>query len=137
MVMIRAWGATSRVIRALGTKSVPARDTVDRNGWNDFGSVESYERRWIGFFENPKIDSFEVCRGLNHAFHFDIIPTIPVLEAAINACRRTNSPALASRIFHALREKCSNDRQYSEYVQYLKPLKESLGILAPEEFGRL
>jgi cytochrome c oxidase subunit 5a len=117
--------------------TVAPRDSVDRNGWNDFGSVEGYERRWMAFFENPEIDEFEVNRGLNHAFVYDIVPTIPVLEAALRATRRTDSPALAARIFHALRQKCTSTKQYTDYVAHLQPLKDSLGVLAPEEFGRL
>lgn len=111
-------------------------DLPEGTGWNDFGSVEQYERKWIKFFERSDMDCFELSRGLNHAFHFDIIPTIPVLEAAIKAARRINEPIIACRVFHALREKCKSDQQYVEYSKHLSELKDQLGIKAPEEIGR-
>lgn len=106
-------------------------------GWNDFGSVPAYESKWIEFFKNSAYDQFELQRGLNQCFAFDIVPTVPVLEAALRACRRLDDFAAAVRVFGALRQKCKNDAEYLEYSQYLKPIKEELGVMTPEEIGRI
>lgn len=106
-------------------------------GWNDFGSVPAYESKWIEFFKNSAYDQFELQRGLNQCFAFDIVPTVPVLEAALRACRRLDDFAAAVRVFGALRQKCKNDAEYLEYSKYLKTIKEELGVMTPEEIGRI
>lgn len=102
-----------------------------------FKNVEDFENRWIKFFRNDAFDQFELQRGLNHCFNHDIIPTIPLLEEALRACRRLNDLGAAMRIFGALREKCKDDDEYESYVKHLDPIKEELGVTSPEDFGRL
>lgn len=106
-------------------------------GWNDYGSVPAYETKWIEFFKNSAYDQFELQRGLNQAFSYDIVPTVPVLEAALRACRKLDDLGAAIRTFGALREKCKDDREYLEYKKYLQPIKEELGIPSPEEINRI
>ncbi len=105
-------------------------------GWNDYGSVEKYEHKWIPFFREKAYDQFELQRGLNHCFQYDIVPTIPVLIEAIRAARRLNDFATASRVFGALREKCRDDAEYAGYVIHLDAIKKELSISSPNEFGR-
>ena len=102
-----------------------------------FPSVPEYESKWTQFFESSAYDQFELQRGLNKAFSYDIVPTVPVLEAALKAARRLNDYGAAMRVFGALRQKCSDDKQYEEYVKYLEPIKQELGISAPEDIGRI
>lgn len=100
-------------------------------------SVEDYESKWITFFRDEAYDQFELQRGLNHCFSHDIVPTVPILEVALRTARKLNDLAAAMRVFGALREKCKDDKEYAEYVKYLEPIKQELGISAPEDFGRL
>lgn len=106
-------------------------------GENPFPTVPEYESKWTAFFSASAYDQFELQRGLNLAFSYDIVPTIPVLEAALRACRRLNDCAAAMRIFGALRQKCKDDKEYEEYVKHLEPLKQELGVSAPEDIGRI
>lgn len=111
--------------------------TADYSSGNPFPSAAEYEGRWTDFFANAAYDQFELQRGLNHAFSYDIVPTVPVLEAALRACRRLNDYGAAMRIFGALRQKCATDKEYEEYVKHLEPIKQELGISAPEDVGRM
>lgn len=116
--------------------TIPLRHAHEGTGWNDYGSVPAYESRWIQFFTTEAYDQFELQRGLNACFSYDIIPTVPVLEAALRACRRLNDFSQAVRVFGALREKCKDDTEYHGYVKYLQHIKEELGVPAPEDIGR-
>jgi cytochrome c oxidase subunit 5a len=102
-----------------------------------FPTIPEYESKWTQFFANSAYDQFELQRGLNKAFAYDIVPTIAVLEAALRAARRLNDYGAAMRIFGALRQKCIDDKQYEEYVKYLEPIKQELGVSAPEDIGRI
>jgi cytochrome c oxidase subunit 5a len=101
-------------------------------------------------------DKFEVQRGLNNVFAYDLVPSVKVCEAALRACRRGTVPlpsatstkesqpscrqvgfiqmlmvvadySTSVRIFEALREKTENKTQYDAYVNELKPVREELG----------
>lgn len=115
---------------------ITSRHAHEGTGWNDYGSVPAYESRWTQFFTTEAYDQFELQRGLNSCFSYDIVPTVPVLEAALRACRRLNDFSQAVRIFGALREKCKDDAEYHDYVKYLQPIKDELGVPAPEDIGR-
>lgn len=41
------------------------------------------------FFESVE-DTFELQRGLNNCFAYDLVPGMPIVEAAIKASRRLN-----------------------------------------------
>lgn len=94
-----------------------------------------FQQRWIEHF-NQAPDTFELQRGLNNCFGFDLVPPVPVLEAALKASRRLNDFATAVRIFGGLKSKTENDVQYEQLVAYLRPLMNELGVQTPEELGR-
>jgi len=110
--------------------------------------------RYEKFFHGAN-DKFEVQRGLNNVFAYDLVPSVKVCEAALRACRRgtpfpSGSPShvppdpltfatdmadchlvadysTSVRIFEALREKTENKTQYEAYCNELKPVREELG----------
>lgn len=102
----------------------------------DESQPELFQQKWTTFFSKDAYDSFEVCRGLNNCFSYDIVPPVPVLEAALRACRKYDDFATASRIFVGLREKMEKEEHYEEYLKALRPLMDELGVLTPEELGR-
>ncbi|KAI8059112.1 cytochrome c oxidase subunit VA-domain-containing protein [Gongronella butleri] len=98
---------------------------------------ESYEAmadRYVKFFDGVE-DLFELQRGLNNAFAYDLVPPVAVVESALKASRRVNDYATAVRVFEGLKEKVENDSQYEEYLKELAPLKTDLGVLTKEEMG--
>ncbi|CAG8603261.1 16815_t:CDS:2 [Funneliformis caledonium] len=97
-------------------------------------SFEAFTERYIKFFEGVD-DRFELSRGLNNCFAYDLVPAPSVIEASLKAARRVNDFPIAVRIFEGLRQKVENDVQYSQYLEELKPIKEELGILTKEELG--
>ena len=42
-------------------------------------TVPEYESKWTAFFSAAAYDQFELQRGLNLAFSYDIVPTVPVV----------------------------------------------------------
>ena len=104
-------------------------------GLKDESGGPEFQRYWIEHFQTCP-DAFELQRGLNNSFAYDVVPPIPVLEAALRACRRLNEPAVAIRVFGFLKGKTDNDKQYDMYVNYLRPLMDELGVSTPEEIGR-
>ena len=50
-------------------------------------SFESYTERYVKFFDNVE-DLFELQRGLNNAFAYDLVPATSVIESALKASRR-------------------------------------------------
>lgn len=105
-------------------------------GFIDYGNVPEFTERWTKFFNEEAHDQFELLRGLNNCFSYDIVPPVPVLEAALKAARRLNDFATAVRVFGGLKEKTENDLQYDTYMEHLGELKAELGIPTPEELGR-
>ncbi|GAA5828067.1 hypothetical protein JCM5353_003173 [Sporobolomyces roseus] len=95
-------------------------------------SYEDFNARYADFFSNAQ-DLFELQRGLNNCFAYDLVPSQRVVEEALRAARRVNDYSTAVRIFEGLKEKTENAAQYSQYVQETKPLREELGILLKEE----
>ncbi|GAA5915264.1 cytochrome c oxidase subunit VI [Sporobolomyces salmoneus] len=95
-------------------------------------SYEDFNARYADFFANAQ-DLFELQRGLNNCFAYDLVPSQRVVEEALRAARRVNDYSTAVRIFEGLKEKTENAKQYSDYVQETKPLREELGILLKEE----
>ena len=86
------------------------------------------------FFEDLD-ERFELERGLNNCFAYDMVPSPKIIEATLRAARRLNDFALAVRIFEGIRDKVEKPSQYQEYVDEFKSLREELGILTPEELG--
>ncbi len=98
-------------------------------------SIEDFVTRWSTHF-NTAPDLFELQRGLNNCFGYDLVPPVPVIRAALQAARRLNDFSTAVRVFGALREKTENDGQYRVYLQELATDMQELGVCTPEELGR-
>jgi len=95
-------------------------------------TFESFNARYVDFF-NQAEDVFEVQRGLNNCFAHDLVPAPSVISAAVRASRRVNDFATAVRIFNGVKVKVENKKQYNDYVEELKGLREELGITLEEE----
>ncbi|KAJ1302750.1 hypothetical protein OPQ81_003058 [Rhizoctonia solani] len=95
-------------------------------------SFESFSARYEQFFGQVQ-DLFELQRGLNNCFAYDLVPSPGVIEAALRAARRVNDYSTAVRIFEGIREKVDNKSQYEAYLNELKGIREELGINTKEE----
>ncbi|CEJ01397.1 hypothetical protein G6F70_005341 [Rhizopus microsporus] len=98
-------------------------------------SFESFTDRYVKFFNGVE-DLFELQRGLNNAFAYDLVPAPSVIEAALRASRRVNDFATAVRVFEGLKEKVENESQYKQYLEELAPVREELGVLTKEELSQ-
>ncbi len=106
-------------------------------GIRDYGTVDEFTTKWTTFFSSEAYDQFELLRGLNNCFSYDIVPPVQVLETALRAARRLNDFATAVRIFGGLKEKVENKAQYETFMEHLADLKAELGVPTPEELGRI
>ncbi|KAI8384571.1 cytochrome c oxidase subunit VA-domain-containing protein [Radiomyces spectabilis] len=97
-------------------------------------SFEAFTERYVKFFDGVE-DLFELQRGLNNAFAYDLVPAPSVIESALKAARRVNDYATAVRVFEGLQAKVENNKQYEQYLEELAPLRKELGILTKEEMG--
>ncbi|RIA87262.1 cytochrome c oxidase subunit VA-domain-containing protein [Glomus cerebriforme] len=104
------------------------------SGAHEDESFEEITERYVKFFEGVD-DRFELSRGLNNCFAYDLVPAPSVIEASLKAARRVNDFPTAVRIFEGLKQKVENEGQYNQYLEELKPIKEELGILTKEELG--
>ncbi|KAI8091472.1 peptidase family M41-domain-containing protein [Gilbertella persicaria] len=99
-------------------------------------SFESFTERYVKFFDGVE-DLFELQRGLNNAFAYDLVPAPSVIEAALKASRRVNDFATAVRVFEGLEAKVENEKQYKDYLAELEPIRKELGILTKEELSHI
>ncbi|KAJ2385145.1 Cytochrome c oxidase subunit 6 [Coemansia sp. RSA 2559] len=97
-------------------------------------TYEQFTNRYVKFFENVD-DQFELQRGLNNCFAYDLVPDVAICEAALRAARRIDDFSTAVRVFEALKIKVDKRSQYEDYLQALKPVKDELGLLTSEELG--
>ncbi|KAF8983812.1 Cytochrome c oxidase subunit 6 [Entomortierella lignicola] len=97
-------------------------------------SFEDFTARFVKFFDNVD-DLFELQRGLNNAFGYDLVPSPSVIEAALKAARRVNDYPTAVRIFEGLKVKAGSESLYKQYLDELAPLKAQLGVDTKEELG--
>ncbi|KAI9183465.1 Cytochrome c oxidase subunit 6 [Blastocladiella emersonii ATCC 22665] len=97
-------------------------------------SFDEFTKKYVTFFEQAE-DLFEVQRGLNNAFSYDLVPSVEIVEAALAACRRVNDYPTAVRVFAGLKEKCPSDSQYKQYLEATKSLREQLGVETREELA--
>lgn len=95
-------------------------------------TFEEFSARYEKEFEGVQ-DVFELQRNLNNAFAYDLVPSPPVLVAALKAARRVNDFPTAVRIFEGVKAKVENKDQYQQYLDELKPLREELGITLKED----
>jgi cytochrome c oxidase subunit 5a len=89
-------------------------------------SYEAFNARYETFFTQVG-DLFELQRGLNNAFAYDLVPSTQVVEAALRASRKVNDYATAVRILEGVKEKVENKGQYKEYLKELEPVLAELG----------
>ncbi|ORY06179.1 COX5A-domain-containing protein [Basidiobolus meristosporus CBS 931.73] len=87
-------------------------------------SFETLTERYVKFFDGVD-DIFELQRGLNNCFAYDMVPSPTVIESALKASRRVNDFATA----------VENEGQYKQYLDELKAIKEELGVPTREELG--
>jgi len=95
-------------------------------------SFESFTERYTTFFQSVE-DLFELQRGLNNCFAYDLVPAPGVIEAALRAARRVDDYSTAVRIFEGVKEKVENKSQYEAYIKELQGVKTELGIETKEE----
>ncbi|KAF9201743.1 Cytochrome c oxidase subunit 6 [Podila verticillata] len=127
VALSRPLAAASRVQAA---RSVLAtRSAVQKHQEESF---EHFTERFVKFFDNVD-DLFELQRGLNNAFGYDLVPSASVIEAALKAARRVNDYPTAVRIFEGLKVKAGSDALYKQYMEELAPLKAELGVETKEE----
>ncbi|KAF9515022.1 hypothetical protein BS47DRAFT_1342425 [Hydnum rufescens UP504] len=103
-----------------------------RSAGHESESFESFTERYTAFFQSVE-DLFELQRGLNNCFAYDLVPAPGVIEAALRAARRVDDYSTAVRIFEGIKEKVENKSQYEAYLRELKGVKEELGIDTKEE----
>lgn len=96
-------------------------------------SFEAFTSRYVTFFDSVE-DLFELQRGLNNCFSYDLVPAPEVIESALRASRRVNDYSTAVRVFEGIKEKVENKGQYEKYLEALKPVKDELGESCPTSF---
>ncbi|KAG0311500.1 Cytochrome c oxidase subunit 6 [Linnemannia gamsii] len=131
----RPLAATARV--QIARSAVATRSAIQiRNYSSEHGeeTFEHYTERFVKFFDNVD-DVFELQRGLNNAFGYDLVPSPSVIAAALKASRRVDDYATAVRVFEGLKVKAGSDALYKQYLDELAPLKNELGVQTKEELG--
>lgn len=103
-----------------------ASSTRALSGGHEAESYESFTERYTAFFSSVE-DLFELQRGLNNCFAYDLVPAPGVIEAALRAARRVDDYSTAVRIFEGVKEKVENKAQYDAYVKELEGVKSELG----------
>ncbi|BFZ59927.1 Cytochrome c oxidase subunit 6 [Saitoella coloradoensis] len=118
----------ARVPRAM----VAAGQIRSMSSAHDEEDFDSFNARYTKFFEECE-DVFELQRGLNNSFSYDLVPSPETVTSALKAARRINDYATAVRVFEGLKQKVENKTQYQAYVDELAPIRKELGIELPEE----
>ncbi|KAJ3182196.1 Cytochrome c oxidase subunit 6 [Gaertneriomyces sp. JEL0708] len=101
----------------------------------DKSSYEKYVSYWRRHFQEVE-DDFELERGLNHIFATDWVPSLEVIQDALQASRKINTFATAVRILEALENKVSSRSQYDQYLKALQPLLSELGVVPKNDLGQ-
>ena len=89
-------------------------------------SYEAFNQRYQTFFSSCN-DLFELQRGLNNCFAYDLVPSTQVIESALRCARKVNDYATAVRILEGVREKVENKGQYAALLDELKSVIDELG----------
>ncbi|KAG0243547.1 putative cytochrome-c oxidase chain VI precursor [Mortierella sp. GBAus27b] len=134
IALSRPLAAATRVQVARSTIATRSAVQIRHYSEHHEESYEDYTARFVKFFDNAD-DLFEVQRGLNNAFGYDLVPSPSVIEAALKAARRVNDYPTAVRIFEGLKFKAGSDAVYKQYLEELAPIKAQLGIETKEELG--
>lgn len=98
---------------------------------------EELDRRYLGYFERPDIDGWEIRKRLQELYDMDLIPEPEIIIASLKACRRVNDYGLCVRWLECLRHKGDGaDKKIYPYIlQEIRPTLDELGISTPEEMG--
>ncbi|KAG0035520.1 Cytochrome c oxidase subunit 6 [Podila clonocystis] len=135
IALSRPLAAAARV--QVARSAIATRSAVQIRNYSSEHQEESFEHfteRFVKFFDNVD-DLFELQRGLNNAFGYDLVPSPSVIEAALKAARRVNDYPTAVRIFEGLKVKAGSEALYKQYLDELAPLKAQLGVETKEELG--
>ncbi|KAF9305586.1 Cytochrome c oxidase subunit 6 [Mortierella antarctica] len=135
IALSRPLAAAARV--QVARSAIATRSAVQIRNYSSEHQEESFEHfteRFVKFFDNVD-DLFELQRGLNNAFGYDLVPSPSVIEAALKAARRVNDYPTAVRIFEGLKVKAGSEALYKQYMDELAPLKAQLGVETKEELG--
>ncbi|KAF8323768.1 COX5A-domain-containing protein [Clavulina sp. PMI_390] len=124
----------SRTVTPISSRAVRTFATSSRalSGGHEAESYESFTERYTTFFQSVE-DLFELQRGLNNCFAYDLVPAPGVIEAALRAARRVDDYSTAVRIFEGIKSKVENKSQYDAYLKELQGVKQELGIETKEE----
>lgn len=99
-------------------------------------SDEEFDARWEAYFNRDDIDAWELRKGLNDLYGYDVVPQPKIVVAMLKAARRLNDIALAVRILESVKEKAAGDQKvYSFVMEGVKPTLEELGLETPEKLG--
>ena len=99
-------------------------------------SDEEFDARWEAYFNRDDIDAWELRKGLNDLYGYDVVPQPKIVVAMLKAARRLNDVALAVRILESVKEKAAGDQKvYSFVMEGVKPTLEELGLETPEKLG--
>lgn len=98
---------------------------------------ESFDAKWIEFFNSPELDEFELKQGINDLYAlYDAVPEPAVVSAALKAAKRLNNFAIAIRIIEAVKKKGGGDMNiYNYIIENIRPTLDELGINTLEELG--
>ncbi|KAF9331811.1 Cytochrome c oxidase subunit 6 [Podila minutissima] len=135
ITLSRPLAAAARV--QVARSAIATRSAVQIRNYSSEHQEESFEHfteRFVKFFDNVD-DLFELQRGLNNAFGYDLVPSPSVIEAALKAARRVNDYPTAVRIFEGLKVKAGSEALYKQYMDELAPIKAQLGVETKEELG--
>ncbi|KAN0065551.1 Cytochrome c oxidase subunit 6 [Thecaphora frezii] len=127
-----AVGASARSALMRGAVAPAAQQVRFYAAHHEEESFEAFNARYVGFFDAVE-DLFELQRGLNNCFAYDLVPSPEVIESALRASRRVNDYSTAVRVFEGIKQKVENEKQYHQYVDALKGVREELGIQLKEE----
>lgn len=97
---------------------------------------DEFDTRWEAYFNRDNIDAWELRKGLNDLYGYDVVPEPKIVVAMLKAARRLNDIPMAVRILEAVKEKAAGNQDvYSYVIGGVKPTLEELGLQTPEELG--
>lgn len=109
--------------------------------WRPYSSGNSetdkdFDDRWEAYFNREDIDTWELRKGLNDLYGYDLVPEPRIIKAMLKAARRLDDLPMALRILEAVKQKAAGDSKiYSYIVGEIRPTLEELGMKTPEELG--
>uniref|UniRef100_UPI00358F7CD1 cytochrome c oxidase subunit 5A, mitochondrial isoform X2 n=1 Tax=Myxine glutinosa TaxID=7769 RepID=UPI00358F7CD1 len=133
----------NRVTSQFGRRAVEQRSAVvalpsllSRGLHKSQETDEEFDAHWVMYFDNADITAWDLRKGLNTLYDFDLVPEPKILSAAFKACRRLNDLASTVRLLEAVKNKAGGHKDIYPYIiQELQPTMQELGISTPEELG--